>query len=89
MFKRIFFIKMSAITTRKINSELRYHALQERYHVLYNEKRLRLDDVLESLSLEFYLGYESVRKILRKRLIPKETLLEQLKKNKATYTGCR
>ncbi|KXX70607.1 hypothetical protein [Flammeovirga sp. SJP92] len=66
---------MTALSTRKINSELRYHALQERFDELYNKKRLRHDDVLLQLVNEFYVGEESIRRILRKRLIPKEQLL--------------
>ena len=75
---------MKNLTTRKVNSELRYHQIHEKYHVLYNENRLRIDDVIESLSVEFYLGNDSIRKILRKKLIEKEKLLEH-KKNNATH----
>lgn len=54
----------SKIPTRP-TTRARYRAIQERYDVLYNKKRLRHDDVISQLQDEFFIAHpNTIYKIL-------------------------
>ena len=43
----------------------KYLKIQERFNVLYNEKRIRYDDCLNKLMEEFFIGHkQSIQQIL-------------------------
>ena len=51
---------------RKRNTQKRYEKVRERCNELYNEKRIRWDDVIETLSDEFGISPATIeRKILK------------------------
>ncbi|GEM_PF-3844033 len=51
---------------RKRNTQKRYEKVRERCNELYNEQRIRWDDVIETLSEEFGISPATIeRKILK------------------------
>lgn len=51
---------------RKRNTQRRHEKVRERCNELYNEKRIRWDDVIETLSEEFGISPATIeRKILK------------------------
>ncbi|GAA4825501.1 hypothetical protein [Algivirga pacifica] len=65
---------MNALSSRTINYQLRYHAIQEQFYHKYNIERKRIDDVFEELEQEFYIKERSIKRILSLKLISKEQL---------------
>ena len=53
--------------TRKKNSSERNRRIAIRFNELHNDKRIRYDDVLETLSKEFMLEQSTILKILKKK----------------------
>lgn len=49
---------------RKGTLERRNRDIQERFSHLYNQERIRLDDVVLKLAEEFYLSVHTINKIL-------------------------
>lgn len=45
----------------------RNEAMSDRFNQLYNEKRVRMDDVIEHLSREFFLSPITILRILRSK----------------------
>lgn len=56
-----------AIDVNKLrpNSLKKYRAIQERFTELYNEHRIRIDDVYERLSKEFFISEIRLTEIMR------------------------
>ena len=46
----------------------KYLDIQRRYHELYNEERLRIDDVMTRLCAEFYMVESRIQLILKLEL---------------------
>lgn len=45
---------------------LKYHAMKKRFDVLHNDQRLRIDDVVKQLCVEFFMVEKTVWKVLNK-----------------------
>jgi hypothetical protein len=53
--------------TRKKNSSARNERIRLRFNELFNDRRIRYDDVMNTLALEFCLAQSTIMKMLKKR----------------------
>jgi len=53
------------MATRKRNHEARTERIRSRFNELHNDRRIRYDDVLESLSREFCLAQSTILSALK------------------------
>ena len=51
--------------TRKKNSSARNERIRERFNELHHDRRIRYDDVMETLSKEFCLAQSTIMKALK------------------------
>ena len=54
------------VEKRQKHTEAKHEAICARFKELYNTKRLRIDDVTEQLSKEYFLAIITIERILRK-----------------------
>lgn len=54
----------------------KYRAVQRRFQELYEEKRLRIDDVEAQLCAEFFIGRGRLQAIMKMELPKNPTLME-------------
>lgn len=52
--------------TRKRNTQTRYEKVRNKVNELYNEKRLRYDDVIKKVAEDFVMSERTIRNILKK-----------------------
>lgn len=54
------------VEKRQRHTEEKHKAIRARFKELYDTKRLRIDDVTEQLSKEYFLAVITIERILRK-----------------------
>ena len=59
--------RVSQLPTRSQIIRERNEAMSARFNQLYNEKRVRMDDVIEQLTREFFLSSITILRILRSK----------------------
>lgn len=54
------------VGVRQSNTNLKHERIKQRFKELYDGKRIRIDDAVETLCKEFFLARITVERILRK-----------------------
>ncbi len=57
--------RQGAIDTLKNNTRVRNNRIQNRFNQLYNENRMRYDDVINTLCEEFFLSKRRIETVMK------------------------